>query len=666
MKFPCQPVKAFGGVRLFFFLVVIILFSVLPRIVGQAADEEPARPNPAPKTTPGESPQANSGAASTSISPNSGREGTPGPGVQRLLTLPTSITFVQITDAHLFDGGKKRATKEEAISEQNDNWEAFRWAIQQINALIEGGTPIDFVVFTGDFGLDFVRVQGKEPCDQSDKDFDNEKNNGWLEFYTPAQAAATVAQELQNLKVKTIYVVPGNNDLANENPCDLDRYREFVKRTDDAMPKSASRLIDLTAKTAQEGPFRLFGLNSASFKKMDNYKGTCGDDGTAAPPSRKQLPGCPRDEIERLERVLKESSNSYLIFTHIPDLMDPKAVRDNPQECTPSAAFDPRPKCGSWELPHADKFDLHKNWEELLGNPRIIALFAGHFHDADRANYATAASETALYNGLVTAQKTWVGPPLALKYQYEKCSTCRARGLLLVRVEMSNNRAGTVSVIPFWFTGAIYASNLPVVWWALGITLLSILIWVALRKQGSIIRKAVSIISKRLAIWSFSPPVLTVAGAIAIYLITSKLLEFITSELKVPQFYYLVVLFGAIGGLIGSIFVEKEVVFCSFWTNKITLGVLADVIIGMGGATAIAFIFDNPLHIKDGDSSEMILLVSVSLIAGVIGRNLVQIASEKLLHRIADEAARKAVEEKAKSDKAAKTTGSQADEPPQA
>ena len=648
MKFSCQSVKVLKVLLLFFLPVAAILFSVVPRVAGQATNEEPTTPKPT-RGTPSGGTQANRPAASAPF-PTSARESTITPVEQRLLTLPTSITFVQITDAHLFDGGKKRATKEEAVSEQNDGWEAFRWAVQQINTLSEGGTPIDFVVFTGDFGLDFVRVQGKEPCDQRDKDFDNEKSNGWLEFYTPVQAAEKLAHELQNLKVKTIYVVPGNNDLASENPCDLDRYKEFIKRTGDAMPKSAPRLVDLTTKTAQEGPFRLVGLNSASFKKMDNYKSTCSDDGTGAPPDRKRLPGCPRDEMESLAGALKEGSNSYLVFTHIPDLMDPKAVRDNPQECIPSAAFDPRPKCGSWELPHSDKFDLHKNWEELIENPLIVAVFAGHFHDAERANYAIAASETALYNGLGAARKTRVGPPLAVKYQYEKCPTCRTRGLLLVRVEKSSNSSGAVSAIPFWFTGAVHASNLTILWWVLSVAvLLTILIWIALSRSARII-------AERIVSWFFSSPVLTVVGALAIYVITSKLLEFITSELSVPKFYYLVVLFGAIGGLIGSIFVEKEIVFCNFWSNKITLGLLADVIIGMGGSTAIAFIFDNPLHITDGNSSEMILLVSVSLIAGVIGRNLVQIASEKLLHRIADEAARKAVEEKVKSDKAANTT----------
>src|ERR1700732_1941284 len=103
-----------------------------------------------------------------------------------------SLTFVQITDSHLFDSGKKRpgdGPEKELINatERIDSRLAWDWALLQINRMVESGKTVDFVVFTGDFGLEqvcFNKKFDKNPCIPSD----------W--------AVQSTAQDLRNLFVK--------------------------------------------------------------------------------------------------------------------------------------------------------------------------------------------------------------------------------------------------------------------------------------------------------------------------------------------------------------------------------------------------------------------------------------------------------------------------------
>lgn len=651
-----------------FVLFLATLLLCVPLLFAQPDDPKtPAKPaRQASSPTPAAQPSSTPGAARAT--PSAAQVAANVPAQSVIGVLPEQITFVQISDAHLFDGGKKRDTREQASAEQQDTWAAFRWAIRQTNALMEGGAQIDFVVFTGDFGLDFVRDQAEVACYKSkpDPDFANEKSKGGLQFYTPAKAAQAVADELRLLKVNTVYLLPGNNDLANEDPCDLDRYRGFVKKTMAAIPNGRPKLVDLTRgpnkegrfESDTEGPFRLLGLNSASFKKPANYS-TCGYDDNGLPLSLKDLPGCPRYEIDKLSRLVDKSSNPFLIFTHIPDVIDPLLLKKNPQDCAPAKDYSKRTKdeklCGSWAVTD----DVHKAWEDLVLDAGVVGVFAGHLHDSNRSNYATTVNNTSLYNGIKVAEKTWIAPPLALKYQADKDPSSTARGLLLVRVQKSiSSPGGAVSVIPFWYLEEkrAYGAMISVLAWILSISALLVLVFMVFRGAAGRER------ARKLATALTSPPVLTLIGLAIIIVVFWKLLAFITEELSVPRYFYLVLIFGAFGGLIGAIRSGNEFVWSTFEkSSPFRLGLLGDILIGMGGATAVALMFDNPLHIKDGDSSETLLLISISFIAGVVGRNLVQAASEKLLRRIADEAAQKAVE-KTKVDQSV-TSGSQTPPP---
>src|SRR5258706_13430648 len=68
------------------------------------------------------------------------------------------VTFVQWTDPHVFDAGKGRHA-EGVREEELDNWAAFHWAVLETNRLVlTERRTIDFVVITGDFGLENVQL----------------------------------------------------------------------------------------------------------------------------------------------------------------------------------------------------------------------------------------------------------------------------------------------------------------------------------------------------------------------------------------------------------------------------------------------------------------------------------------------------------------------------
>lgn len=296
-----------------------------------------------------------------------------------------SVTFVQFTDAHLFDSAKHR-TAQAGFEDYLDNRSSLAWAIKTINGLSLRVKCLDFVAFTGDFGLE-------------DAD--------------PVKSAAEVATFLRALSIKQILLVPGNNDLKNEDPRDVVRFRTFADELARLLPNH--QVVDLTRTTQTVNGIRIIGMNSATFK----------NDGGALTASNAadQL-----SEMRRVDAEVKVDGPS-IILTHIPNLEDPYRGDDNKAH-------------EAWNVSP----DIGKLWQKIVKNDQMIAVFAGHFHDARqeiyRQNYAWADRKPSLVEG----KKTWVAPPLAVKFQSEAKS--QARGLFLVTV----TKGGNVDVLPKWFT----------------------------------------------------------------------------------------------------------------------------------------------------------------------------------------------------------------------
>jgi len=299
-------------------------------------------------------------------------------------TRAQSVTLIQITDAHLFDSAKHRPVQA-GFQDYLDNRSSLAWAVRTINDTSVRVPCLDFVAFTGDFGIE-------------DTD--------------PIQAAREVAIFFRAIAVKRILLVPGNNDLANEDPHDLVRFRAFVDELALLLPDH--QVVDLTRTTETFHGIRVIGLNSATFKN---------DDGKLSNTNA-------ADQLKEMQRVAIEVAQAgpSIILTHIPNLEDPHRGDNNQVR-------------NAWNV----ATDVSKLWQKIVKSDELLAVFAGHFHDARREVYMQDYRWASNKPSLLEGAKTWVAPPLAVKFQTEGP---QARGLLLVTVASS----GTVNAVPKWFT----------------------------------------------------------------------------------------------------------------------------------------------------------------------------------------------------------------------
>ena len=148
----------------------------------------------------------------------------------------------------------------------------------------------------------------------------------------------------------------------------------------------------------------------------------------------------------------------------------------------------------------------------------------------------------------------------------------------------------------------------------------------------------------RSTFWSV---LLTVSALVGLGAIVYFIMHFATGRVGLPVAYWLVPLFGAAGGAVGGILRnENKLTLARIELPRyILLGVIGDVSVGLGGSCAVAFLFANTLRIDVKDPLTTVLLISLSFLAGAFGKNIVELAGEKLLAR-AKEEAKAAAEEK--------------------
>jgi hypothetical protein len=317
-----------------------------------------------------------------------------------------TIRFAQLTDAHIFDDGWKE-TPAGAMRIAADDREALAWAISEINHLTASGEPLDFVVFTGDLGLQNVEMP--KECNATAVHF--EPGQPPVRFDSAVQE---LANELNGLTVRVLYFVPGNNDLIDEQITDASRFTCFVSALQKKLKAEPSPIT--LAALDPNGAFSLKGINftgldTSSFKKASNYDPAC----SSVPTGRKGTPApiksCPQLQMDALRRyVAPNASAPLVIFTHVPDLNDPYS------------------KHPTWDLPT----NLRKQWEDEACRPNVIGIFAGHFHDSNSAYYGSPVGSELLATSKCVAAKTWVTPPLAVKNQVDK--NPQARGFLLATI----------------------------------------------------------------------------------------------------------------------------------------------------------------------------------------------------------------------------------------
>jgi tetratricopeptide (TPR) repeat protein len=158
--------------------------------------------------------------------------------------------------------------------------------------------------------------------------------------------------------------------------------------------------------------------------------------------------------------------------------------------------------------------------------------------------------------------------------------------------------------------------------------------------------------------WSQSI-VLTIFGFLLIATAVGLTMWYSVYHLGMHRAYWLVPIMGAAGGAVGGLIKsqkkeEEEGHFrlCSLEPPaSINAGTLGDAVVGIGGATAAVFLFSGTLKFDPKDTNSYVLLISVSFLAGVIGRRMIETASQRLLNAAraaGGEAGRKEAEEKSK------------------
>jgi len=426
------------------------------------------------------------------------------------------VTFVQWTDPHLFDAGLNRSgdgVYEEAI----DNRAGLHWAVLETNRLaLAEHRKIDFVVITGDFGIENVQLQEVQGTQSRKCDCPRRLvgHSGPIEPVPFDQAVSEVARELNALVVKHVYVVPGDQDLCQEDPRDLHRWAEFVFGVQSELEKQRiARLKSLDAsyphggkRIAPPDPPKLidltFSLNRLYEQKdsriMALFAGDVKPDEVPdLPPSEHGFyllgvntayfaphQNAPNDLQQAVDHAIKQEllfvekhivrGNSNLLFMHIPDIDEPNAtsvVSTNSTKSVPD-------KGSSWKLPGGDDLqlvdddpptpsrakltanvlNLREFWQkDILERTDVIGVFAGHFHSPPREVYPHNFTFGQKPNSIAAA-KFWLAPPLAITNQWVLPPEKVARGMLLVTVtganaiRVSGEDRETVQPSAIWFS----------------------------------------------------------------------------------------------------------------------------------------------------------------------------------------------------------------------
>jgi len=384
-----------------------------------------------------------------------------------------TLRFAQISDVHLFDAGYK-CSGPYVQREYEENLKAFRWSIDEVIRRWKSGDKIDFLVFTGDLGI--VNLIGAPPThtppDASSKCSDAgapTSSYGPITQMDFVTAESIVAQLLDRLPAGVpVYFLPGNNDLTDEDPRTLSRYDQFISglRT-----LTHGRVEDLNERSTTARGYTLVGLNSSGFKPQSYSDSKFGVINESAIVSRGTIKSGPEtfycDELKdggsgsradgKAKAIATFSSlvsgpGPYLVFTHEPDLQDPFPGRRAAEKAS-GGSCEYR---STWLLAE----DARKAWlANGLDDPKIVGIFAGHFHVDNPIEYGgpmiNFAVNTVYTIGLGAGKAPtrnggfapmFVTPPLAVKLQWTNYPN-GARGMMFVSV---NNGVVSAQIDPYW------------------------------------------------------------------------------------------------------------------------------------------------------------------------------------------------------------------------
>ncbi len=369
-----------------------------------------------------------------------------------------AVTFVHATDPHLFvPSAQKPETKAAGEREESLNKKALTDLLQRLSGLSGPAGPPTFLVLTGDLGVD--------PCDIAKAEQPQPAAASTAKGQPKPPPAAKpcvpddgkhqdqvqrVAQALGSSPLKEIYLVAGNNDVANED-AGYDSLGDFNKliaevQTKLNQDKTGVQLYNLTACYATSGgasscfadipntSYRLIGFPSYSFKNTGG-KSSNNDAQTRQFATFRSL----------LDQA-RQAGKQVLILSHVPEMDDPFTLaQDRYAAKSPDPANDkdpknPRSAWSTWNVTSK----LLNDWKDVVASDTVVAVLAGHLHDSHKEIYRPPYTWSTDGEYRLGFRKLFLAPPLALKKQ--DGSPIQARGFSLMTLAPDR-----VEALLYWY-----------------------------------------------------------------------------------------------------------------------------------------------------------------------------------------------------------------------
>src|SRR5579875_2847976 len=151
------------------------------------------------------------------------------------------------------------------------------------------------------------------------------------------------------------------------------------------------------------------------------------------------------------------------------------------------------------------------------------------------------------------------------------------------------------------------------------------------------IRKHFTRGSDTLAALRARPVVLTITASLVLCASVALAMYFVHSVLKLHVSYWMIPVFGALGGLAGSVIRNRnQLTLVSYDSAEcsVRLGFVGDMVLGQGGATATVFLLGSTLNFSVDDPKTYPLMISIAMIAGVFGQLVIERAGRELQHDV--------------------------------
>ncbi len=392
------------------------------------------------------------------------------------------LRFVHASDPHLFEEPKEAEAgkdderqKEAAVRrfKEDLNEKAFSGFLESLRGLAAGNAPPRFLVITGDFGIDPgwtkrepPRVSATKPAGTAMPKAEDPVEKLKHDRAGQVKKVADLLRSLQSSPVRDVYVVPGNNDIRDEQPADealADTIR-FFQDVQTELAGSDVTLHDLSTCYHPTTPspagcyadvagmaVRLVGFPSYSFKNSTIPKARADEKlktekKETAEEKKKTPEDVFKDNTPLQERHMATFAalladahargKKVLVLSHIPELDDPyRQAQGRFANVRPPLTGNPkRPEWSSWNVSPA----VSQKWKEIVESPTVLGVLAGHFHDSHREIYHQPYPWSEPSPQRPDPRKLFLAPPLAMKNQ--DASPIQARGFALFTLTGSGLR----------------------------------------------------------------------------------------------------------------------------------------------------------------------------------------------------------------------------------